>query len=248
MDVQFIESKLARRPHSPLFARLAGNYLASGEIEKALELCSSGIERYPQYNTAYLIRAKCFAAKQEYVSALINLKQVANAFPDSTQLQKLEQEWKDLAVRQEIARTTSSIPSLPEIPASQRVETESIPVSQPVPAVEVKTPDTVESIVTPEPVQQIAHPEIPESKPSIAVEQKSPPEVRATAQVSAPAKAVMEGERIVSKTLAEIYAKQGEYEEAIITYRILQQQRPKQSEEFAVRIKELEVKKEANQN
>lgn len=48
--------------------------------------------------------------------------------------------------------------------------------------------------------------------------------------------------QIVSVTLAEIYVRQGEYEEAIKTYRALIQLRPKQKELFEKKIEELERK------
>jgi hypothetical protein len=46
--------------------------------------------------------------------------------------------------------------------------------------------------------------------------------------------------RIVSKTLAEIYASQGEYGEALMTYRLLKLQRPELGEVIDKRIDELE--------
>lgn len=48
--------------------------------------------------------------------------------------------------------------------------------------------------------------------------------------------------QIVSATLAEIYVRQGEFEEAIKTYRALIQLRPKQKEFFEKKIEELEKK------
>lgn len=47
--------------------------------------------------------------------------------------------------------------------------------------------------------------------------------------------------RIVTETLAEIYASQGEYREAISAYRVLLERRPDESERFRKRIEELEV-------
>ncbi|MDI6765209.1 MAG: hypothetical protein QME52_00025 [Bacteroidota bacterium] len=56
--------------------------------------------------------------------------------------------------------------------------------------------------------------------------------------------------RIVSGTLAEIYASQGEYIEAILTYRLLKQNRPELGEEIEKRILELEgnIQGELSQN
>ncbi len=45
--------------------------------------------------------------------------------------------------------------------------------------------------------------------------------------------------RIISKTLAEIFASQGEFDEAIVTYRLLLQMKPELSDEITQRIDEL---------
>lgn len=259
-DVQSIENKLSRRPHSPLFVRLASEYLASGEVEKALELCSSGIHYYPQYGTAYLVRAKCFAAKHDYLSALLDLKHVVNVFQDSTLLQKYELEWKDLAVKQEMAGSIAHEEPVVEVPEPVHVEENNIAVPDPVLTVEDKTQieinelPVVDQVQVPAEVVPSSHevvpavPDIPEIIPIRVHEQKPVPDTGAQERMTASPKVIIEGERIISKTLAEIYAKQGEFEEAIITYRLLQQQRPKQAEEFALRIKELEEKKQAKQD
>ncbi|MBI4547260.1 MAG: tetratricopeptide repeat protein [Ignavibacteriae bacterium] len=48
--------------------------------------------------------------------------------------------------------------------------------------------------------------------------------------------------RIVSKTLAEIYAMQGAYNEAILTYQLLKHQQPHNADEYDQRIQELQLK------
>ena len=259
-DVQSIENKLSRRPHSPLFVRLAGEYLVSGEVDKALELCSSGIHYYPQYGTAYLVRAKCFAAKQDYLSALLDLKHVVNVFQDSTLLQKYEREWKDLAVKQEIAGSVAHEEPVVEISEPVHVEESNTAVPDPVLTVEDKLQIEINELPVvdqvPVPAEVVpssldvvpAIPEVLEIIPNNVLEQKPVPDIRSQELKTVSPKVLIEGERIISKTLAEIYAKQGEFEEAIITYRLLQQQRPKQAEEFALRIKELEEKKQAKQD
>jgi len=60
------------------------------------------------------------------------------------------------------------------------------------------------------------------------------------AEEIAAAEPVSDEGRIVSKTLAEIYVAQREYREAIITYRLLMQQKPERTAEFRARIAELE--------
>jgi hypothetical protein len=55
-------------------------------------------------------------------------------------------------------------------------------------------------------------------------------------------------EPIISKTLAEIYEKQGVLEEAVKTYRLLKARRPQQAEEFERRIIDLEARIQAKRN
>ena len=49
MDTAQIEQKLARRPNSPLFARLADAYVRDGRTGPAKELLLAGLEKYPAY-------------------------------------------------------------------------------------------------------------------------------------------------------------------------------------------------------
>ncbi|HMD14706.1 MAG TPA: hypothetical protein VKI62_08780, partial [Bacteroidota bacterium] len=84
MTIQDLESKLSHRPESPLFARLASEYLAEQRIAEAKELCLDGVQRFPQYATGHLILAQCYNAESDYVSALTALEQAENLLPDST--------------------------------------------------------------------------------------------------------------------------------------------------------------------
>jgi hypothetical protein len=50
----------------------------------------------------------------------------------------------------------------------------------------------------------------------------------------------IERDRIVSRTLAEIYASQGAITEAVVTYRLLLERMPERSQQMEERLKELE--------
>ncbi len=77
-----------------------------------------------------------------------------------------------------------------------------------------------------------------------------PPPVKKTAPPEPPAaEAVSEApSRIVTPTLAEIYASQGEYTEAIAAYRRLRERRPEDAERFDARVQELEELAKRQQN
>ena len=174
-----LEEQLSLRPGSPLFARLAGEYLAAGRAENAAGVCATGLQNFPDYASAHLILARCHAAQGNYLPAVDSLYRAMALLPDSPSLRGLLAKWQEIFSR-----------PLPEVP----------------------------------------------------------PDVDGT-QAQASPFAVWEADgRIVSKTLAEIYAMQGAFDEAIITYRLLRRKRPLQNGEIDKRISELEVKLQARMN
>jgi tetratricopeptide (TPR) repeat protein len=334
MNLQQLEVKLARRPHSPLFARLADLYLKDGKVREAKELCASGLQKYPAYSTASIVLARCFIEEGDIESAQRLLGTVVRGYPDSGVLREL------LAICESglIAPASESVPvpepvaveappvesvQPPEADAgvvsttSEAIMEEVVPrstatevassvieaiveeapspaiqpeVTSPAPEVvleETPSPATepeitspiaevfTEEIVSPEsepveaipiphatieevPPQEIAEEPIPqepqplESSPAAPVPptNENPVELVENFEASLPELPSDAGEgRIISKTLAEIYVAQGAYDEAIITYRLLKQKRPEQSNEFDVRIRELVGKnKEGERN
>ncbi len=250
MDIQQLEEKLSRRPHSPLFPRIANAYLSAGRVEEACALAGRGAS-YTSYASVYLIQAKCLAAKEDYVTALVRLHDAMSIVPDSTYLQKLSAEWKAKAVQQTVSGSNtvatveekhqsspgSNFIDLPEVvnERSQRVlgvalEKEEVRSGLPEASVAQKIPKEISTEITyiPPPVRQPV-------KVSAAVSEISPlTPVRLSS--------VIEEGRIVSRTLAEIYATQGQFEEAIVTYKLLERKYPERNQEFDLRIKELEQK------
>ncbi len=168
MNLQQLETKLSLHPESPLFIRVAQEYLIGGQIEKAKELCHSGLERFPSYVTALLVLSKCYAAERQFDAAVQLLRQVITVYPTSDALQALLADWKEKNI--------------------------------------------------PQPKQ---------AEPVHADEQLRITEV------------AIESQTIVSKTLAEIYVSQGQFDEAIRTYKLLKQRQPVKQNEFEQRIREL---------
>lgn len=84
MNIEELEAKLSRRPNSPLFARLADEYLAVGRINEAKELCSAGLQHFSDYATAYIVLAKCFEAEQNYTSAIQSIEQALYVLPHAS--------------------------------------------------------------------------------------------------------------------------------------------------------------------
>ena len=97
MTIKHLEQKLKRRPHSPLFARLAGEYLRTGRFQEARDLCLAGIERHPSYSTGHLTIARNLADDREYATALTFLEPVLKQHPDLLYVRNLRDEWQRLA-------------------------------------------------------------------------------------------------------------------------------------------------------
>ncbi|MBI1807914.1 MAG: tetratricopeptide repeat protein [Ignavibacteria bacterium] len=252
MNIEQIELKLSRRQLSPLFARLASEYLIAGRIPEARDLCLAGLERYPSYSTANLILARCFAAKGEYSTALSFFQHVIKQHPNSHLLKNLQAEWQRFT--EPVTEPSAPVDSMPtqdslvvehEETAEAILPTNEPQMTEDISSAEVATTARDEehhtedvSSLGQEPVQ-LEFPTTPsEEIPQSEISPESIQDVQAASDIT-------EDRRIVSRTLAEIFAAQGAYGEAIITYQLLKRKKPELSGEFDERIKELEVKLQA---
>src|SRR5260221_9892627 len=139
MTVADLEHRPSQNPASPLFARLAKEYLTAGRIREAKHLCLVGLQRYRTYATAHLILARCFHAEQQFTKALEYVEQARTFFPDSTYLKSLADEWKN----QEQERPAVAIQEVPAILPILRIPPASISCpSLPVTSVESETDDS----------------------------------------------------------------------------------------------------------
>jgi tetratricopeptide (TPR) repeat protein len=353
MDIGQIENKLERRPHSPLFARLADEYIKIGKFTEAKDLCCSGLQRYPSYSIVHIVLARCYYAEKNYPAALEEAYNALAIYPDSQVVKDLIQkslyglnppepepevpvesigpeaqgpEAEEEVIQEPLASGgddeqaeepgTEEIPALPnEEPAGEMIVEnipppvesitaspveeihEAIPVatdSQPAeieaaadvqPVVEDRVeestqpfwtvssdPVNVETVQSPE-AKLEPHAEIVEQTETIneeAAERPVEPETEVIApkaeqqiqqeetvnkfeepeapQVLQQSETVEEDieeptdGRIISQTLAEIYVRQGVYDEAILTYKLLKRRRPELAAKYDERIKELETK------
>lgn len=342
MTIELLESLVSVRPHSPLFARLASEYLKRGLSQEARQLCEAGLVHHPYYATAHLVLAKTFFDLGEASAARESLASAMNLVPDSELLAELDAQWShsveadvdqheeyvrpDALLETEALESTELPPQtvddfdspeqeqsdqalaagsltttlearlfrdnprqadsdrdeaagLTDVPEeglhadsainqkiveSTFVELESgagISVTELTSDNNVKSGESEEGgmlvhptsstnecderqdfmrtivpageILEVEPPQEIRH--------TLGKEFDQNNDAPLTSQKLHGAVSNEEG-RIVSRTLAEIYARQGAVAEAIITYELLKQVRPEESAEIDQRIKELEQK------
>jgi tetratricopeptide (TPR) repeat protein len=72
-----------KAPESRLFAPLADAYRKNGQIDKAIELCEKGLERYSDYASARVILGKCFYDKGATERARDEFTRVLEVDPDN---------------------------------------------------------------------------------------------------------------------------------------------------------------------
>ena len=70
VNINQLEQKLAQRPLSPLFARLAHEYFSINRVNDAKNLLLKCIDVHPDYSTAYFALAECYLHEQNLPAAL----------------------------------------------------------------------------------------------------------------------------------------------------------------------------------
>jgi tetratricopeptide (TPR) repeat protein len=217
MYLPSLEARIASNAKSPSFARLASYYLGEGQHQKALDICLEGLKHFPEYATAHFVLGKCYEALGRNIEAMLEYRRTAKALPDNLAVQaclkRVEQR------EQEAFRSFSEERSrkLQERSATVTFETYANDAAE-------KKESTAEFLL-----RRLQ--EVKKTAPKTPFEQRTSEE--SNAPPVAPSK-------IVTATLAEIYATQGEYGEAIEAYRKLVTQRPNEAERYAKRIAQLE--------
>jgi tetratricopeptide (TPR) repeat protein len=208
---------------SPWFARAAADLLESGNIMEALRICVEGTRVFPRYTTGRLMLGRCYEALGSHVEAMLEYTHVLEVFPDNALV-------RELADRAEKQEEQGFDAFAAELQARLQGRKDRLTFEE-----YVGTPaagrgeQSMEQII-----QQL------EGAPRRIPVEDAPPAPEGAPQIPAsPA-------RFVTATLAEIYASQGEYDEAIEAYRTLAAQRPGSAERYQKRLAELEeLKKNA---
>ena len=212
-----LEARLASNPGSASFARLASYYLKEAQVQKAVDICLEGLKRYPAYSTAHLVLGRCYEAMGRNIEAMLEYRSTLKAMPDNSTVQDL---LKNVEQREQESFKAFSEERIRKL--KERKETV-----------------TFEKYVEEEPQQKESTAEfllrrlqdVKKTVPRSA--SKGVPGEETQVPPVSPSK-------IVTATLAEIYATQGEYHEAIEAYKKLVSQRPVEAERYAKRIAELE--------
>ena len=210
-----LEAKFANNPKAPTFARLASYYLMEGKPGQAVEVCLVGLRFFPEYATAHLVLGKAYEAMGRTVEAMLEYRRACRAVPDNPTVAAL--------LKKSEQREQEAFKAFAEDRARRlHPQRNSMTIEQYSARQESISESTSEFLL------QRLH----EAKQGVLPEQDV---ARAI-----PEEEDREAPRIVTATLAEIYANQGEYREAIEAYRTLSTQQPDDAERFNKRITELE--------
>lgn len=194
----------------PSFAREAETLLQGGDVLEAARLCAEGLVRYPWYATGNLMLGRCHEELGRHGEALVEYRRALVALPDSKVLRE--------AVRRVELRQREAYRSFAEEQARMLG-----------PVVNTRT---FEQYVREGDGENAAEFLLQKPKPSPAREPTLAVQEAGTEEDGSP--------EIVTVTLAEIYAAQGQFVEAIGAYRKLLERRPEEAERFRKRIRELE--------
>lgn len=241
MNIFQLENQLKQFPSSALAVRLASLYVARFRIDEVFQLCVESIKRHPKYSTSYLILGRGYAALRQYEAAVLCGEKALSLQPDSLLTKNLISNWQQIILTNEEKKRLESFEflSAPTIDELQKLLNDETGKPEPIEADEsAGLPLSMQD----EEVQlEFAN------TPSVSNEITKNPKIEMSAVetthvVSTNNEPDSTLPKIVSVTLADIYTKQGEYEEAIKMYRALIIQRPKQKDSFEKRILILEEK------
>ena len=198
----------------PKFALHVRDMLEGGNPADALALAQAGVEQYPWYPTGLLMLSRSYEALGRPFDALLALRKVELLLPDAPLV-------KDALARLEMLQAQSYEQSMqPEEvpPHPSDAPADSSGIVDP-PRAEENMDTLVERLQTAGPVQ-------PDPQQlSEEGEKVEPPPTEPG---------------IVSATVAEIFVQQGEYGEALRTYRKIIRQHPEYFEKYSGRIDEIE--------
>jgi tetratricopeptide (TPR) repeat protein len=202
---------------SPEFAHHAKEYLESGQAQRALEICLEGTAEFPWYGTGALILGRCYDALGRTVEAMLAYRRALKSVPDNPVVQAL--------LRDAEEREQQAFEAYAEQQARLlKAKKESTSFESYVSEGGEESESSVESLLRQLQGAKRIVPAGPEAQ--AAEEQLASSEAAPT--------------RIVTATLAEIYANQGQYREAIKAYRMLLEQRPEEAHRYEKRLADLE--------
>ncbi len=228
------EDKIRANPLSPEFLKLANYYLVNGNVNEAIDLLNAGLKFYPDYTTARLVLGKCYLAGRYYIDAKKIFEQMLADYPDMAIAQKYLDIANDL-LKNEVSRRQEQdiVPKL-DFKAPEFNEYDFNYNLFPSYEIEDLGNKTEDLSILDDTLDFNEFRKIFESpyffKKEIIKPSFEKKRLRNKFEV-----------RIITETLADIFAKQGNYFDAIEAYTHLLKIKPEKKESLESKINEVEV-------
>lgn len=227
------EEKVRGNPLTPEFVKLANYYLINGNVNEAISLLQVGLTFYPNYVTAKLVLGKCYLANRYFFDAKKIFEQLLSENPELS----IARKYLDIAI------------DLTKNEVSRRQE-ENI-----VPKLEFKAPifndyDFSYNLFPTYDIEDFANTlkeeNLEESSEYIEFKNvvESPYFFKRENTKPAYEKKRLRNKfevKIITETLADIFAKQGNYFDAIEAYSHLLKIKPERKEQLESKISEVEM-------
>ncbi|MBZ0199963.1 MAG: tetratricopeptide repeat protein [Ignavibacteriaceae bacterium] len=215
---------------SPLFIRMANTEIEKNNIQKAIEILSSGLKGFPDYAAAYILLGRAYTLLGNYGKALFNIKTGCDLIHSSQTYEYYLGEIENIKKQRSLfepGRRSSFMPSVAEDEENKdelllfepKVEVED----------EIKLEDFDEQLDVL--AQKISHAKMSAGEVGSTATKSELPEEKNTPSYE---------NLIVSETLAKIYIAQGEYAEAVNVYEKLKKKNPDKLDYYDGKIKELQ--------
>lgn len=213
---------------SPLFARVAAKHFDEGDTEEAISILEAGLEKYPNYPTAYLIYAIALATNGRRGEALKAIRKASDIFDEpetiNYYIDRIDRMPKNLSFFEE----TKEVEEEPEEPT----EPDSTEPEQPSQTDEEDLEKLAELLKKAPAIKESKDDEIEVSEPETEEEAKDEGFL---------------GKSLVSETLAKIYFNQGNYREALSIYETLLDIHPQRKEYYEQKIQQIKTQMNDNE-
>ncbi len=252
-EIRRFEEQFRRQPESLVFARLADAYRKAGEQGRALDLLEEGIARHPDYLSAHIVRARTFRdlgredeARGAFRRVLELDAQNLVALRGLADLARLggdpdgERDWLRRLVQadpfnEEPAARLADLEAAVGTPGPEADGPEpTAPVAE-LPDAVAELPDAVEELPD-------AEAELPDAEATLPDAETEPPGAEESGLPEpwwfeetepvpeAAEEEIAEDADLLTRTMAELYARQGFLDEAEEIYRELLRDRPEEAE------------------
>lgn len=82
-EIEKLERRFAENPAGRNFAPLADAYRKAGELDRAIELCKSGLERHPDYISAHIVYGRCLMDQKNDAAAVAVFQKIIALDPEN---------------------------------------------------------------------------------------------------------------------------------------------------------------------